>query len=189
MFVLNLDTIERFVVVNETFTPEQCKKIIELAKSKGLVDASTKDPEGNDILDNFRDSKIHWFSHTDETDFMYKRIATIIDSVNKDFFQFDLFGFDEVQFTEYNAPGGHYQYHVDRLYKETPRKLSLSIQLTDPSEFEGGELLLMDGGEDIIKMEYGQSVVFPSWMLHKVNPVTKGTRHSLVVWATGPKFR
>jgi PKHD-type hydroxylase len=71
------------------------------------------------------------------------------------------------------------------------RKLSISIQLTNHEEYEGGELILYDGGEEGVTMHktQGTLVIFPSYVLHEVMPVTKGERNSLVTWVTGNQFK
>jgi PKHD-type hydroxylase len=64
------------------------------------------------------------------------------------------------------------------------------VQLTDPDEYEGGELELCLGGEPfVVPREQGTLITFPSYVLHRVKPTTKGTRHSLVGWVTGRPFR
>ena len=70
------------------------------------------------------------------------------------------------------------------------RKLSGSIQLTDPKEYKGGELYLYDDYPgQIMKQEQGTLILFPSYTLHEVKPVTKGERNSLVFWVTGKQFK
>jgi PKHD-type hydroxylase len=70
------------------------------------------------------------------------------------------------------------------------RKLSLTIQLSDPFSYNGGELHLFTGNEPtIIPKEQGKLISFPSYVLHEVTPVTKGERYSLVAWITGPQFK
>jgi len=72
----------------------------------------------------------------------------------------------------------------------SPRKLSVVIQLSDPSEYDGGNLQFMLGNEsENAKKEKGMLYAFPSWVLHRVTPVTEGTRRSLVIWLSGPKFK
>lgn len=63
------------------------------------------------------------------------------------------------------------------------------MQLTDPHEYEGGELELHDGVFKYLPKNQGAVIAFPSYVLHKVNPVTRGVRHSLVTWVTGPQFK
>jgi PKHD-type hydroxylase len=86
---------------------------------------------------------------------------------------------------------GHYNWHID---STTPvdgmqRKLSISILLSDPSEFEGGELQFKGIEDQKILTKQGSIVVFPSFIEHRVTPVTKGVRYSAVTWASGPSFR
>ena len=143
-----------------------------------------------------RRSKVSWIQHNQETAWLYDRLAYIARMVNGQYFQFDLHGFNEdFQYTVYEESNeGHYDWHIDRGYKKgngsAPRKLSLVVQLSDPSEYEGGDLELQYGnGTRVVEKKKGLVHVFPSWVLHRVTPVTKGTRCSLVVWACGPKFR
>ena len=99
---------------------------------------------------------------------------------------------ENLQLTRYVAPAGHYDFHMDGngyiLRKEDglTRRLSMSVLLNDPSEFEGGDLIFHVGAEPYsVDMGKGDIIVFPSYNLHKVSQVTKGTRYSLVVWALG----
>jgi PKHD-type hydroxylase len=88
--------------------------------------------------------------------------------------------------------GGFYKDHVDLLYLSAMgiRKLSFSIMLTDPEEYEGGELLLKSSSFPIkTSNKKGTIVLFPSYVLHEVTPVTKGTRKTLVGWVLGPNFK
>lgn len=86
---------------------------------------------------------------------------------------------------------GHYDWHMDlQLPKDgVQRKLSISILLSDPSEFEGGELQFKGMEDHKILTKQGSIVVFPSFIEHRVTPVTKGVRYSAVTWASGPSFR
>ncbi len=111
--------------------------------------------------------------------------------LNQKYFNFDLFGITEgLQFTNYTAPSGNYGKHVDRSFSIPIRKLSMSIQLSNPNEYEGGDLLLHEGEEGIpLLKEQGTLLLFPSYILHEVTPVTKGERNSLVTWITGTPFK
>jgi PKHD-type hydroxylase len=86
---------------------------------------------------------------------------------------------------------GHYDWHIDSHppIGNTQRKLSISILLSDPSEFEGGELQFKGMEDRKILTKQGSIVVFPSFVEHRVTPVTKGVRYSAVTWASGPAFR
>lgn len=177
------------------FTSEELDKIVEIG-SKLVVDKATLG--GVDIEDDFneiRKSKTGWIELNPETAWIYDRLAFIARSLNTLNWQFDLVGFSEtLQFTVYEDDESHYTWHQDTIkdFEGTShvRKLSLVIQLTDPSEYEGGDLQFKTGPGDItIQKERGLVTVFPSFNLHRVTPVTKGTRKSLVVWISGPPFK
>lgn len=182
-----VDEINAYAYWNNVFSKEECLKIIEIGKNKGLIEGTTF----GDNKDNVRDSKITWLYPTDNMDWAFRRCTDIITNLNDRFFKFDLHGFNEgFQFTNYKAPSGKYGSHVDRGYNSAVRKLSVSIQLSDPSEYEGGELFLYEGEEGTpMDKSQGTLVVFPSFILHEVKPVTKGERNSLVSWITGPNFK
>ena len=180
------DTIENWAYVDNLFTAEECSQIIAMGNVK-LEEAKIG---GNKVDKDMRESQISWLQG-DEAEFIYRRVTGAILAVNNKFFQFDLFGFAEgFQFTKYDAPSGHYGMHIDKILGGTVRKLSLTIQLSAPEDYEGGELALQTRLDaDIMPKELGKMVVFPSYVLHEVRPVTKGTRYSLVAWISGKPFK
>ena len=180
-----LDTVNLYAFWNNAFSKEECQTIINIAKDKGLIKGKTR--EETDV----RDSKISWLYPTDNIDWVFRRVTDITLNLNERFFKFDLFGLNEgFQFTNYEAPSGKYGKHVDRGINMPVRKLSISIQLTNPEEYEGGELYLYndDKGTLMDKIQ-GTLILFPSYVLHEVMPVTKGERNSLVTWVTGKQFK
>jgi len=180
------DQVNLYAFWNNAFSKEECQTIINIAKDKGLVKGKTR--EESDV----RDSKISWLYATDKIDWLFRRVTDITLNLNERFFKFDLFGINEgFQFTNYEAPSGKYGKHVDRSMNASVRKLSISIQLTNPEEYDGGELKLYDGEEEGITMDktQGTLIIFPSYVLHEVMPVTKGERNSLVTWVTGKQFK
>ena len=141
---------------------------------------------------NLRDSYISWLYPTDkDTDWLFRKTTDLILFLNNKYFNFDIFGLNEgFQFTNYKAPSGKYGKHVDKSYNFPVRKLSISIQLTNPEEYEGGELFLYDGDDGVImEKSQGSLIIFPSYVLHEVTPVTKGESNSLVTWVTGNQFK
>ena len=183
-----IDQVNFYAFWNNAFSKEECQTIINIAKNKGLIKGTTKG-----VTKDVRDSKISWLYPVDGMDWVFRRVTDITLSLNERFFKFDLFGLNEgFQFTNYEAPSGKYGKHVDRGMNMPVRKLSISIQLTDPEEYEGGELKLYDGDDkDAIVMDKAQGtlIIFPSYVLHEVIPITKGTRNSLVTWVTGKQFK
>jgi PKHD-type hydroxylase len=180
-----LDQINLFAFWNNAFSKEECKTIINIAKNKGLTKGHTIEEECT------RDSKVSWLYPNDDMDWAFRRVTDIVLNLNEQFFKFDLFGINEgFQFVNYEAPSGNIGKHVDRGMNIPVRKLSISIQLTDPEEYEGGELKLYAGEEGtVMDKAQGTLIVAPSYVLHEVMPVTKGTRNALVAWVTGKQFK
>jgi PKHD-type hydroxylase len=177
--------------LDNVFSPYECQRVIEYGESLRLDPAFVG---GHGITNKqIRDSNISWFHPRDEaSSWIFKRVSEAIIELNEGVFRFDLWGFMEgMQFTKYEAPGGKYEEHVDRFNGGmVVRKLSCSILLSDPSEFEGGDLdVWVSGKPSPMVKERGSLIAFPSFTMHAVKPVTEGTRYSLVAWATGKPFR
>ena len=86
---------------------------------------------------------------------------------------------------------GHYEWHLDiGNTNNSKRKLSISIQLSSSDTYEGGNLLFFNNNrQSKANRDQGTMILFPSYILHKVEPVTKGKRRALILWLTGPPFR
>jgi PKHD-type hydroxylase len=180
-----LDQTNLYAFWNNAFSKEECQTIINIAKNKGLIAGKTRGES------DVRDSKISWLYPVDGMEWVFRRVTDITLNLNERFFKFDLFGLNEgFQFTNYEAPSGKYGKHVDRGTNMAVRKLSISVQLTNPEEYEGGELYLYDDDKGtVMDKSQGTLVIFPSYVLHEVIPVTKGERNSLVTWITGKQFK
>ena len=185
---LKVDHVENWAWNNQVFTPEELDAIIEIGKSIELEKASTY---GAVQDDKNRNSFVQFLFPNDLTNWVFARLAGAITAMNDQYFGFDLTGMEQgLQFTRYTAPGQHYDWHVDRGHLTPTRKLSLSLQLNDPAEYKGGELQFKFGRKDeTVKKERGMVTFFPSYTLHRVKPVTQGTRYSLVAWISGPPFK
>jgi PKHD-type hydroxylase len=145
------------------------------------------------FADQMRRSSVAWIVKDSKTEWLFDKLGHIVSSLNSQFYKFDLTGFGEaIQLANYDhSEQGMYGWHQDYGGAGTPsRKLSLVLQLTDPSEYEGGNLQIMTEGEPInVHKQRGMVVLFPSYAVHQVTPVTQGNRQSLVAWITGPEFR
>ena len=122
-----------------------------------------------------------------------RHVIDVIKYFNKKYFKYELFGTYEIQLLRYDK-GGHYDWHSDYGVSENPegdRKLSLSLQLSDVWEYNGGNMRIRDWNnrEHDMDMECGNAMVFDSRVPHKVFPVTNGTRYAIVAWAHGPQLR
>jgi PKHD-type hydroxylase len=177
---------------------DECLKIKELGELMVFQAGSVGNNEQNKDV---RDSQVAWINddpnlqNLDDRRWLLQRIADTIGMVNRDKFQLDLDHFFPMQFTKYGL-NQHYDWHVDvheGAESNEHRKLSAVLMLTDPSEYEGGELELNIGGNPDnclrLKPPAGTVVFFYSHIPHRVLPVTKGDRASLVIWALGPKVR
>lgn len=146
-----------------------------------------------EVNKNARRSNVAWMPNKPEVEHIYKKLASVFSEVNSRFFGFDLSGFHEpAQLTHYKQEDeGFYDWHVDAGASFLPRKLSMSLLLSDTAEFEGGEFQAKPCTDQPLTLEIkrGRAWFFPSYTLHRVTPVTKGVRRSLVLWAGGPAFR
>jgi PKHD-type hydroxylase len=171
----------------DAFSPAELDAIIRIGEQieqhKGVT--------GGGDNQAVRDSYVSWMFPNEITGWIFERLAGVVLSMNEAFYRFDLDGFFQgFQFTKYTAPGQHYTWHCDRGNGMGVRKLSLSLQLSDPDDYEGGDLQLKFGEEEqTASRDRGMICLFPSWSLHRVTPVTRGTRYSLVAWVSGPPFK
>jgi PKHD-type hydroxylase len=141
---------------------------------------------------SIRKSKIKWL-HNDERSFwVYEKICKLAMEANNKIWKFNLHSvIDSIQYTVYYEGGGHYDWHVDiGPGSISDRKISCSVQLSDPNKYEGGDLEVWSGGEfKVIERRQGSAIFFPSFLMHRVTPITKGIRKSLVLWMGGGSYK
>lgn len=183
-----LDHVNEYAYWEEAFTEKECNEIIKCAKKQKLEKALVRKPSETK---DYRESNITWIFPENNSEWIFRRLTDIVTNLNERFFKFDLEGFAEgLQFTNYKAPHGRYDKHVDKGSDHKIRKLSLSVQLNKPEDYKEGELNLYFSNKPItISKKQGYLVLFPSYVLHEVKPVTKGERNSLVAWVTGKNFK
>lgn len=183
---LYLDHVENWAWLENIFTPEECQTIIDFGNNLEHYEAEVVGENKKN-----RKSFVSWIFPNEETKWIFMRLRDAIVNLNKSYFGFDLHSFSEgLQFTRYYEPDGKYSAHIDRSNNFITRKLSISIQLNDSSEFDGGDLLFhYESIANKPEMKQGKMIAFPSYVLHEVTPVTRGTRYSLVAWISGPPFR
>lgn len=183
--------IEPFAWWEDAFTEQQLDWLQQKAR-EATEDAQIGGVAGGKIDEKIRRSELKWLDKTDETKWVFERLANVAASLNADYFGFELTGFGEaLQLTNYHeARQGTYTWHQDFGSLGTSRKLSMVLQLSEPSEYEGGELQILTKREPTnMKKKRGLITVFPAWTLHQVTPVVKGTRQTLVAWVSGPAFK
>ena len=194
----------QYQIFTSAFNDQFCDHIISAAKLYpeqggvvGSIDAATGE-SSSALIQEIRNSTIRWIDI-----YAHREINTIlndyVNAVNSSLFGFDVsFGFNSLQYTEYNGDGPapqFYDWHMDCLFDNAvlDRKLSAVVQLSSPDDYEGG-LFEMEGcARPSFNVEpflpRGSLLIFPSYLKHRVLPVTKGLRKSLVTWYNGPKFR
>lgn len=180
---------------DDMFSAEEVKKLEEYCDTLETDIASTQGDARPD-LKKIRTSKVAWLTRNDETAWIFDRFNHLFYLVNERFYNFNLNGYDTIQYTTYNENDkGEYTWHMDASLADpivengAHRKLSMTFQLND--DFEGGDFMINTGKEEDarrVDTKKGRAILFPSFVLHRVTPVTKGTRKSLVIWCLGPKF-
>ena len=181
------------ITTEPIFTPKQCQMIIDMGHSlkpeQAKVGGGTK---AGKYDTKKRVTTISWIPFNKMPE-MYKAIEGTMLKTNTNHFGFDGMELTEpAQFTDY-PKGGFYDWHMDSdthfVHEPTVRKISMTCLLSDPSDFKGGELEFMDKGKRPNDLKQGQAIFFASFLRHRVAPVKKGIRRSLVMWFGGPPLR
>lgn len=195
MFNLTRQEFEAYVTVPQAFSPHEIDII------RALIENQEKGPGivGNGETDkSIRDSRIKWLFWNDAAaQWIFERVAAIVSETNTKYFGMDLRATEGIQLTEYDSEyKGFYGAHTDSSYDiaaaSRNRKLSITMQLSDPSEYDGGELALYwqnIKGPAIGSKKKGDMTIFRSHIIHEVLPVTRGRRYSFVTWVHGPLFK
>ena len=174
------------------FTPKQCQMIINAGRSEPKQNASVGGREGKSGIDTeTRTSHISWIPFSKTTE-MYKDIEKVMKTTNGNHFGFDGMQITEMaQYTEY-PEGGFYDWHIDSdthfAHEPSVRKISMTLLLSPDNEFEGGDLEIMKEGQ-AAKLKQGHAIFFASFIRHRVTPVIRGNRKSLVMWFGGTPLR
>ena len=173
------------------FTPEQCQLIINAGRAEPQEMGQVGGGAQGTVDTKTRTSHISWIPFNKMPE-MYQTIEKVLKQTNGNHFGFDGITLTEpAQYTEY-PEGGFYDWHIDsdvNCANEPPvRKISMTCLLSHESEFEGGGLELMSEGK-IARPKQGQAIFFASFIRHRVVPITKGIRKSLVLWVGGPPFK
>ena len=199
-------SINQAIIAIKTEIPQElCAMLINQYGSLADSDATIKQWKDSKDFEQVersavRTTKIHWIP---QQQWVAGMISYYIDNINSQYFKYDIeeISGNHLQYSVYNE-GGHYDWHTDEprsLYHITQqnvliRKLSFSLQLSDPEDYEGGDLVFKGGDpknpEDVVQTKTrGSLIVFDSRQMHKVTPVTSGSRHALVGWFKGPVWK
>ena len=184
---------------DNAFTEEELIKINEYCSQLELQTGTTVGTLEPEKLEKIRKSNVNFIKRTDDNGWIFDRFNQIIYLVNERFYNFSLNGYSSIQYTTYTEEDkGFYNWHMDMHHDRSNdsihsdpqhRKLSMTFLLND--DFEGGDFEICVGNPETprkIDTHKGRAIFFPSFFIHRVTPVTKGTRKSLVIWVTGNKF-
>jgi PKHD-type hydroxylase len=176
-------------------SPEYCEYLIRKLNTFEFQTGQTHEEVENEIFSGVRKSRIAWAHHDEEIRKLTEHHAQLI---NRSDYAFDIYpiGCNEIQYTEYHSSNeGKYDWHDDlissnNISHKSQRKLSLIFQLSNPNNYEGGDIEFMniDVDQNVLKQQ-GTIIAFPSFIKHRVTPVTSGVRNSIVTWIEGPPFR
>ena len=140
-----------------------------------------------DIEEEYRKTDIVWLLQDDSTKWLYERLYNAVIALNKQYFNFEIDQLENLQYCIYRE-GHHFKKHIDTISIPNlgQRKLTFILQLSDETEYEGGELRLhVSDNPIVISKKKGTIAIFPSFIPHDVTPVTKGERKVLVSWVLG----
>ena len=178
--------------IKPIFTPQQCEMVIQAGhKQKPQVAQVGMNKSGSGVDTKKRTTTISWIPFKEMKE-MYSQIEATMQATNLNHFGFENMKITEpAQFTEY-PKGGFYDWHMDLdvngTHEPPVRKISMTILLSDPSKFKGGHLEFMEKNK-VPELKQGQAIFFASFIRHRVAPVTKGIRRSLVMWFGGTPFK
>lgn len=171
--------------------PIVCQAIIKRGLQLEIVDAEVgnnlEEDEGK-VDHSVRNSQVGFFSADTDAWLFHLLWGYMLKANINAKWNFDIYGQQPPQFTTYEKDF-FYDFHEDgTFHQDGMRKLSITIILSDPTHYDGGEFVFENGG-DVISKNQGTIIAFPSFIRHRVNPVTKGIRYSLVNWFDGPAFK
>jgi PKHD-type hydroxylase len=188
---LDLDPTPVFNHGLGAFTEAELDELERYCDTLPLMKAALAGHDADEQYDFVRTSRMSSIRQTPEIEWFYKKLIGVCNSLNRDY-RFDLRDFSEapIYMVYHGSENAHFDWHIDTgLHIRPPRKLSMTLQLTDPSQYEGGELEFNAGSIIVAPKDRGAVIAFPSHTVHRVAPVTAGTRKSVVAWITGPSFR
>ena len=170
---------------------EECEKVKNIWSEQEIQEAMVSHAGNKTLKDDLRKSSINFLKPGTANDWIYDRLAQACIQVNANRFKFEIKGFQtELQLAKYEN-GGFFDWHMD--FGSGPisnRKLSITVQLSDPDEYEGGNLqFLVNQNQVDAPREKGTAIIFPSFFPHRVMPVTGGCRMSIVGWIAGPPYK
>ena len=180
------DWVAATATIPQLFSAEECRRIRDLGNRLELAGGYMTRPGFSE-----RKCLCAWMRPEAANAWIYERIAQAVREANQNY-GFDLLGMmDPLQFTLYDArTRDEIGWHTDcGEGPNTTRKLSLTVQLSSPDDYEGGDLEFLATPASSFMRHQGAAILFPALLAHRVTPVTRGRRYSLVAFMNGPPFR
>jgi len=183
-------------LVKGAVDPADCAALIEYARNFKPQEATVLTKGKSDVMSNQRAATVRFIPRFDPNMLaLYAKFQTWMLQANAAYWGIDYQDFHQVQVACYQPEHGHHCWHKDcalfgvDMGTAWDRKLTLVLQLSDPSDYEGGTLELEHGDLKPDQFARGDALIFPAMLKHRVLPVTRGTRYSLSTWAVGPRWR
>ena len=194
---------ENYHFFENAFSETEVNKIISDCNNLPNANRAITGHDENKSEDggSIRTSMVKWIPETEEWNWLYNKMLGMAIEANNSKWRFDLVSSLElIQYTEYHASEkGHYDWHQDlgEGDLQSKRKVSITLQLSESDEYEGGDFMILRCSKGTGELDdfhicprgKGNAILFPSYKMHKVAPVTKGVRKSLVLWIGGTPFR
>lgn len=179
-----------FVTLEHFLSKEETDWLKQLWNPNASESATLSKDEGISEDYQQRKSDVMFLTPEQSLIWIFEKLGHAAIQNNAQYFQFELSGFfEELQLAKYDKEG-HFDWHMDFGKTQSKRKLSLSIQLSDPETYEGGNLqFLLNNQPHDAPRGLGTLIIFPSYVMHRVTPVTSGSRMSIVGWVSGPPYR
>lgn len=184
------DSLNTIFDYKNLFSVEECEKIMALGKAQAEREGRLDPTIDQSDLPPARSSKVTWFHLEENNKWIFERVKALVELVNEHY-KFEISGmYEAIQFSRYEK-GDYYHWHQD-LGPGTYsiRKISVVIHLSEPGQFEGGELQTMQSGQPAAcQWEQGSATIMPAYEAHRVTEMLSGERYSLVCWVSGPCFK
>lgn len=189
--LLQKPNFSEYICYEGLFLPHEVDRINAMWNNEQSVEATVNSRDGQREDGTLRQSSVIFLRNNDGHGWIYEKLATVAQQANYQFYGFDIQGFAEpLQLAEY-SDGDFFEWHMDfGAGAISHRKLSITVQLSDPDDYEGGELQFMINDKvEAAPAKKGTVVIFPSFVLHRVTPITRGLRRSIVGWVSGTPYR
>jgi PKHD-type hydroxylase len=176
------------VTVPKVLTSSQCELVIHDASAIGMKRAPVLSKDGAKVKSYTRTCSSCWVPKSTAFQWLYNYVAAVTDEVNNEHYQFDITDMQQLQVLRYR-PMQWFKWHFDT-YDGSDRKLTMVINLSDPSKYVGGGLQVEGDWENGEKSsDQGAASFFPSWIKHRARAPLLGERWVLVAWITGAAWR